>query len=156
MRTHYGTLKTRRFHLALLKAQTLVNVNACALSHVCVWPHRLKPARLLCPWDSPGENTGVGCHVLFQGIFPTQGSNLCLLHLMHWHVCSLPLAPPGKPLVSVKVNEQTVLDIGKMSMSLSVSCCNLDLGDRSLSTLVTAASCPDLPSARAPWLWRRF
>ena len=41
-------------------------------------------------------------------------------------------------------------------MSLSVSCCNLYLGDRSLSTLVTAASCPDLPSARAPWLWRRF
>ena len=37
------------------------------------------PARLLCPWDSPGKNTGVGCHTLLQGIFPTQGSNLCLL-----------------------------------------------------------------------------
>ena len=31
--------------------------------------------RLLCPWDSPGKNTGVGCHALLQGIFPTQGSN---------------------------------------------------------------------------------
>ena len=30
--------------------------------------------------DSPGKNTGVGCHVLFQGIFPTQVSNLGLLH----------------------------------------------------------------------------
>ena len=30
------------------------------------------------PWDSPGKNTGVGCHALFQGIFPTQGSNLPL------------------------------------------------------------------------------
>ena len=30
-------------------------------------------------WDSPGKNTGVGCHALLQGIFPTQGSNLCLL-----------------------------------------------------------------------------
>ena len=30
--------------------------------------------------NSPGKNTGVGCHSLFQGIFPTQGSNLCLLH----------------------------------------------------------------------------
>ena len=29
----------------------------------------------LCPWDSPGKSTGVGCHALFQGIFPTQGSN---------------------------------------------------------------------------------
>ena len=43
-------------------------------------PRGLKPARLLCPWDSPGKNTGVGCHALLQGIFPTQGSNLHLLH----------------------------------------------------------------------------
>ena len=34
------------------------------------------PARFLCPWDSPSKNTGVGCHFLLQGIFPTQGSNL--------------------------------------------------------------------------------
>ena len=46
----------------------------------CVWPHRLQPPRLLCPWDSPGKNTGVACHVLLQGIFPTRGSNLGLLH----------------------------------------------------------------------------
>ena len=37
-------------------------------------------SRLLCPWDSPGSNTGVGCHSLLQGIFPTQGPNLGLLH----------------------------------------------------------------------------
>ena len=30
----------------------------------------LQPARLLCPWDSPGKNTGVGCHALLQGIEP--------------------------------------------------------------------------------------
>ena len=34
----------------------------------------------LCPWDSPGRNTGVGCHVCPQGILPTQGLNLGLLH----------------------------------------------------------------------------
>ena len=44
-------------------------------------PHRLEPARLLCPRDFPGKNTGVGCRFLLQGIFPTQRSNLCLLHL---------------------------------------------------------------------------
>ena len=38
-----------------------------------VWPCGLLPTRLLCPWDSPGKNTGVGCHALLQGIFPTQG-----------------------------------------------------------------------------------
>ena len=37
------------------------------------------PARLLCPWDSSGKSTGVGCHFLFQGIFPTQGLKLCNL-----------------------------------------------------------------------------
>ena len=31
-----------------------------------VRPHRRQPIRLLCPWDSPGKNTGVGCHFLFQ------------------------------------------------------------------------------------------
>ena len=31
-----------------------------------------KPARLLCPWNPSGKNTGVGCHFLLQGIFPTQ------------------------------------------------------------------------------------
>ena len=35
--------------------------------------------RLLCPWDSPGKNTGVGFHSLLQGIFPTQESNPGLL-----------------------------------------------------------------------------
>ena len=34
----------------------------------------------------PGKNTGVGCHFLLQGIFPTQGSNSCLLHLLHGQV----------------------------------------------------------------------
>ena len=38
---------------------------------------------------------GVGC--LFQGIFPTQRSNLPLLCLWHWQAGFLPLAPPGKP-----------------------------------------------------------
>ena len=37
--------------------------------------HRLQPARLLCPWDFPGKNIGVGCHFLFQGIFTTRGSS---------------------------------------------------------------------------------
>ena len=53
-------------------------------------------ARLLCLWDSPGENTGVCCHAVLHGIFPTQGSNQCLLCLLLWQVGSSPLRPPGK------------------------------------------------------------
>ena len=45
----------------------------------------------------PSKNTGVGFHALLQGIFPTQGLNLCLLCLLHWQAGSLPLAPPGEP-----------------------------------------------------------
>ena len=41
-------------------------------------PHGLWPAMLLCPWDFPGQNTGLGCKSLLQGILPTQGSNSSL------------------------------------------------------------------------------
>ena len=47
--------------------------------------------------DSPGKNTGVGCHALLQGIFPTQESNQCLLCLLHWQAGSSALGPFGKP-----------------------------------------------------------
>ena len=58
-------------------------IHACSVTSVesnSLGPHGLSPARLLCPWDSPGKNTGVGCHALFQEIFPTQGLNLGLPH----------------------------------------------------------------------------
>ena len=45
--------------------------------------------------DSPGKNTGAGCHALLQGIFPTQGSNLGLLHCRQ---IFLPSESPGKPM----------------------------------------------------------
>ena len=53
-------------------------LHACCAASVTsnsLWLYGLQPARLLCPWDSPGKNTGVGHHALLQGIFPTQGSN---------------------------------------------------------------------------------
>ena len=59
----------------------------------------LRPTGLLCPRGSPGEDTGVGCHFLLQGIFPTQGWNPCLLCFLHWQAGPLPLAPLGKPLL---------------------------------------------------------
>jgi len=43
-------------------------------------PHGLYPTRLLCPWDFPGNSTGVDCHFLLQQIFPTQGWNPGLPH----------------------------------------------------------------------------
>ena len=56
--------------------------------------HGLQLTKLFCPWDFPGKNTGVGCHFLLQGIFPTQGLNPCLLH---WQADSLPLSHQRSP-----------------------------------------------------------
>ena len=59
------------------------------LSHVrLIATPWIAAARLPCPWDFPGKNIAMDNHFLLQGIFPTQGSNLSLLH---WQVDSLPL-----------------------------------------------------------------
>ena len=55
------------------------------------------PTRLLCLWDFPGKNTGVGCHFLLQGIFPAQGLNP---RPLVWQVDSLQLSHQGSPLNS--------------------------------------------------------
>ena len=54
-------------------------------SSILAWriPWTEEPARLLYPWDSPGKNTGAGCHSLLQGIVPIQGLNPCFLQLLH-------------------------------------------------------------------------
>ena len=54
-----------------------------------LWSHGPHPTMLLCPWDFPGKNIGVGCHLLLQRIFLTQGSNW---HLLHWQADSLSLS----------------------------------------------------------------
>ena len=69
--------------------------------HVCsamfnfLQSHGLQSTRLLCPWDPPGKNTGVSCHFLLQGIIPTQGSTLCLWHLLNQQADSLSLSYLG-------------------------------------------------------------
>ena len=75
-----GIFPTQRLNLGYL---CLLHWQAGSLS-LChlgspIFPHGLQPTRLLCPWDSPGKNTGVGSLSLLQGIVPTQGSNAGLL-----------------------------------------------------------------------------
>ena len=82
---------------------TCVCVYVCVCVCVCIscsvmpnslQPHGLQPTRLLYPWDFPGKDTGVGCHFLPQGIFPTQGLNPDLLHCRQ----TLPSELRGKPI----------------------------------------------------------
>ena len=83
----------------------------CLVAQSCLtlWePIGLWPARLPCPWDFSGKNTGVGCHFLLQGVFLTQGSNswlLCLMQVLyllsHWgspiFMCNLALTSNQSP-----------------------------------------------------------
>ena len=62
--------------------------------------HGLQPTRLLCPWNFPDKNTGVGSYSLLQGIFLTQGSNLSPLHCRQilYHLSCL-----GSPRTEIKL-----------------------------------------------------
>ena len=97
-------------------------------SFLTVRPFGLQLARLLCPWNFPGKNTTASCHFLLQGIFPTQGSNLCLLCLLHQQVGSLPLVPPGKPTTV------TITDFGLQDYEKGVLCGQGGIFTKSLQT----------------------
>ena len=82
---------------------------------VPMWPHELKHTRLLCPWNFPGQNTGMGCHSLLQGIFPTQRSNLCLYVscisrelLYHWHHL-------GRPFTAIVCYKKSIFNVSTLS-----------------------------------------
>ena len=79
------------------------------------------PGSSLCPWDSPGKNTGVGFHALLLGIFPTWGSNSHLPVSPALLADSLPTEPPRKPTLILYavltnlnlasfINDKSILD----------------------------------------------
>ena len=75
------------------------NVLNCSVVSNSLRPHGLSPARLLYPWNFPGNNTGVGCHFLLQGIFPAQGSNARFLHLLYWQTKSFTTSTTWKAYI---------------------------------------------------------
>ena len=87
-------LSTFGFLLSYSKLNIIFVVVVKSVCHVWLFCDPMDcslPARLFCPWDFPGKNTGVDCHALLQGIFATQESNLHLVSLLHSQACSLPL-----------------------------------------------------------------
>ena len=94
--------------------------------------HGLEPTRLLCPWNSPGKDTGVGCHFSLQGIFPTQGSTPGLLHCRQTLYC---LSHQGSFVV-------------KASVFLVVM-------HRCESWTIKKAGCPRTDAFKL-WCWRRL
>ena len=79
---YYSAIKRMKFcHLPQHgPTQRTLSEGSCSVMSDSLRPHGLQPTRLLRPQDSPGRNTGVGCHFLLQGIFPTQGLNPGLPH----------------------------------------------------------------------------
>ena len=73
-------------------------MNSLKQSESClVMSNSLRPSRLYSPWNSPGQNTGVGSRSLLQGIFPTQVLNPGF----PLQADSLPAEPPGYPMNSL-------------------------------------------------------
>ena len=68
--------------------------------HLCTWGRRGRGKHQLSLQCVLHHLTW--CHAFLQAILPTQGAKSSLLSLLHWQACSLPLAPPGKPLRWVK------------------------------------------------------
>jgi len=105
---------------------------------------------LLCPWDSPGKNTGVGCHSFLQEMFQTQGLTPHLLGLLHWQVGSLPPVPSGKPTATQKLNGKDWIGIQMCdSKVLALSPCLFILSPNPTQTQSPAQSLPppgSLPS----------
>ena len=73
---------------SFLKVKVLI-----AQLYLTLQPHRMWPARLLCPWNSPGKNTEMGSHSFLQGIFLTQGSHLGAF------IRNAPQAPTADPAI---------------------------------------------------------
>ena len=68
---------------------------SCSVVSDSMIPWTVPNQALLCPWDFPGKNTGMGCHFLLQGIFPTEGSNPHLHASLALQVDSLLLSHQG-------------------------------------------------------------
>ena len=84
------------------------------------------------------KNTGVGCYVILQEIFSTQGLNPYLLCLLHWQASSLPLVLPGKPLLKSTAEKKRLLS--KCYCSLTMHLVTHEL-ERSCATRCMLFSC---------------
>jgi len=96
----------------------------------------VQSARLLCPWDFPGKNTGVSCHFLPQGNFPTQESNPPLLH---WQEDFLPLSHRKICISTYLPSVAAACDQGKWTLRVALSQDLKTSGDDRLQTLVIQA-----------------
>ena len=106
---------------SLIPSAMCVCMLSCSVMSDFLLPLGLQPTRLLCPWNSPGKNTGVGCHALLQGIFLSQGSNLHASPATAGGFYST--EPPGKSLLcenTAKSQTSMNQEVGPFPLNLLV------------------------------------
>ena len=111
---------------------------SCSVVPDSLWPHGLQPTKLLYTWDFLGKDTGMAYHFLLQGIFPTQGLNLGLLHCRQ--ILSQ-LNYKGSPM-SMVFNTNSYTDLNERR------CCHLpthDLSDSWCLCWLSQLAVPDPP-----------
>ena len=109
---------------------------------------------LLCPWDFPGKNNGVGCHFLLQGIFPTQGLNPSLLYFLHWQADSLQRSHFGRKNINGHVCLQASSSVTSILSKGGRSVSHPILSRSSRPCLVRLAQgCCSSPSSLYKSLW---
>ena len=89
--SHLASHRSPQYPVSYLVAES-ISVRACSVVSDSVRPHRWQPTKLPHPWDSPGKNTGVGCHFTFQCMkvkCESEVAQLCLT-LSDPMDCSLP------------------------------------------------------------------
>ena len=91
----------------------------CSVVSDSLRPHGLESTRLLCTWNFPGKNTGMGCHFLLQQIFLTQGSDLHLLCLLHCRQILYPSSHQGIERIRWGQNKVLLYDVWKSQTQLS-------------------------------------
>ena len=105
-------------HIELLKRGLIIYYTAAKSLQSCptdsVRPHRRQPTRLPRPWDSPGKNTGVGCHFLFQGMKVKSESEVAQSYLTPSD--PMDCSPPGSSIDGIF--QARVLEWGAIAFSV--------------------------------------
>ena len=118
-----------------------------------VWPHRWKPTRLLHPWDSPGKNTGVGCHFLLQCMKVKSESEVVqsCLTLSDPMDCS----PPGSSVHGIF--QARVLEWGAIALSGPITLCQID-GEtvETVTDFIFLGSNIAVDDGCKPWNWKKL
>ena len=128
---------------------------ACSVMSNSLQHYGLGSTRLLCPWDSPGRNTGKGCHFLLQGIFLTQGSNPRLVYCLHWQLHSLPLAQTLVEDAGMwQCRAHTCTNLSHWTFECALKSLKFSPGTflcREITAFITALFCIPITGNRLPW-----